>query len=91
MDIVLYFGCSLRTDGYCDLSFDTFQFIIENCCDYYDYLLVLSSCSWRTDVNNVEYLLMLSNHLYRTKVILYDSLICDFMSLAKLGCTLEAL
>ena len=29
----------------------------------------------------VIYLLMLSSHLYRIKVILYDFLICDFMSL----------
>ena len=63
MGIVFYFGCSLRTNGYCDLSFDAF------------------SCSWRTDVNIVDYLLILSSHLYRTEVILYDSLICDFMSL----------
>ena len=42
MDIVIYFriifGSSLRTDGYCDLSFDAFQLLIENWCDYYDYL-----------------------------------------------------
>ena len=35
--------------------------------------------------------LMLSSRLYRTEVILYDSLICDFMSLAKLGCGPEVL
>ena len=52
MDIVIYFGilygCSLRTDGYCDLSlmpsvadrellwllFDVFQLLMENWCDY---------------------------------------------------------
>ena len=62
--------CSFRTNGYCDLLFDAFQLLIENYCDYYDYLLVLSSCSWRTDVNNVDYLLMLSSHLYRNEVIL---------------------
>ena len=55
-----YFGIlsssSLRTNGYCDLSFDVFQLLIENYCDYYDCLLVLSSFSWRIDVNTVDYL-----------------------------------
>ena len=55
------------------------------------YHLMPFSCSWRTYVNIVDYLLILSNHLYRTEVFLYDSLICDFMSLAKLGYTPEIL
>ena len=55
------------------------------------YHLMLFNCSWRTDVNIVDYLLMLSSRLYRIEVFLYDSLICDFMSLAKLGCTPEVL
>ena len=41
---------------------------------------ILSSCSLRTD-GYCDLSLMLSSHLYRTKVFYYDSLICDFMSL----------
>ena len=52
MGIVIYSDCSLRIDGYCDLSFDAFSY------------------SWRTDVIIVDYLLMLSNRLYRVEVIL---------------------
>ena len=76
MGIVIYFGiffcCSLRTDGYCDLSFDAFQLLVENYCDYYDYLLVLSNCLWRTDVNIVDYSLIFFSRLYRDEMILYD-------------------
>ena len=74
MDIVIYlgilFGCLLRTDGYCDLSFDALQLLDENCFDYYDYHLMLFSCLWRTDVIIVDYLLMLFSCLYRTEVII---------------------
>ena len=55
MDVVIYHWC--------------LQLLIENCCDHYDYHLMLFNCSWRIDVIIVDYLLVLSIHLYRTEVI----------------------
>ena len=55
LDIVIYHWC--------------LQLLIENYCDYYDYHLILFSCSWRIDVIILDYLLVLSSHLYRTEVI----------------------
>ena len=89
--IVIYygilFGFSLRTDGYCDLFWDTFwllvenrwilwfiinalQLLVENYCGYYDYHLMFSSFSWRTDVITMIIFMMLSSHFYRNEVIL---------------------
>ena len=55
MDIMINQGC--------------LQFPIENYCGH-DYHLMLFSCSWKFDVFSVDYLLVLSSHLYRTEVIL---------------------
>ena len=55
MDIVIYFGILFG----CSLRTD-------GCSDY---LLVLSSYSWRTDVIILDYLLMLSSRLCMTEVI----------------------
>ena len=57
MDIVIYHWC--------------LQLLIENYCDYYDYHLMLFSFSWRIDVIIVDYILVLSIYLYRTKVIMW--------------------
>ena len=75
IDIVIYFGilysCSLRTDGYVVIYHWCLQLLIENCCDHYDYHLMLFSCSWRIDVIIVDYLLVLSKRSYRIEVILW--------------------
>ena len=49
-------GCLLRNDAYCRLSFNIFQLLIKTIVNSMIIFLVLSSYSWRINVNIMVYL-----------------------------------
>ena len=73
-------GCLLRTDGYCDLFWDTFWLLVENWWILWFTLGYFSVACWEP-MDIVIYHLMLFNCSWRTNVNIVDYLLMFFSRL----------